>query len=257
MKDKLIPILITALILLGLISAGLWSQIGELEGNEKKEPEIKVVAETEKEIESVNPKATDKKILGAEKQAKILEEPLAVKGEENAPVIIVEFSEYLCPFCAEYAGFDAVPARPIDQGKTLQKIINNYVEQGKVKYIFRDFPVHGQKAKDISQAAYCAGEQEKYWEFHDFLFKNQTKLYESDNLSEDLKKISQELSLNNDQLSACLSSERFTKEIDQNYDLGKNVGVTGTPTFFINGRKLVGAQPYQTFEKIIEEELKK
>lgn len=96
-----------------------------------------------------------------------------VKGSEEAPIVMVEFTDYQCPYCAEYVGVDVIPSRPIDQGQSYQQIIENYVDTGKVKYILRDLTLHGPTASKVAQAARCAGDQGKYWEMHDKLFQEQ------------------------------------------------------------------------------------
>ncbi len=109
----------------------------------------------------------------------IIKDPIIVKGSEEAEITVVEFTDYECPFCAEYAGFNAIPSRPIDEGKTYQRLYENYIETGKVKYILRDLPLHGPTAIKTAEAARCAGDQEKYWEMHDKLFEKQAEWSEA------------------------------------------------------------------------------
>lgn len=194
-------------------------------------------------------------VLGEEQIIKIETGTVAVKGKDDAPITIVEFSEYLCPYCAEYVGFDSVPSRPIDEEETYQQIIRDYVDTGKARYIFRDFPVHGEKAKEIAEAAYCAGEQDEYWQYHDLLFEKQADLYETEDLEGLLETLASEINLDSEGFSSCLADNEFGKVIEDNYQLGQSVGVSGTPTFFINGQKLVGAQPFANFKMIIDAEL--
>ena len=196
-------------------------------------------------------------ILGKEDINKIESGGAAVKGKDDTPITIVEFSEYLCPYCAEYVGFDSVPSKPIDEEKTYQQIIKDYVDTGKVRYIFRDFPVHGEKAKAIAEAAYCAGEQDEYWQYHDLLFERQRELYETEDLRSLLETLALGMNLDVEGFSSCLADNEFGKVIDDNYQLGQSVGVGGTPTFFINGQKITGAQPFANFKRIIDAELAK
>jgi protein-disulfide isomerase len=161
-----------------------------------------------------------------------------VLGNANAKVTIVEFSEYLCPFCGRFAR------------DTLPLIKANYIDTGKVKFYFRDFIVHS-AAKLASEASKCARDQGKYWEYGEVLFNNQSAL-----TSEDLKAYAATLGLNTAQFNACLDSGKYAAEVDKDTSDGEAYGVTGTPTFFINGDKLVGAQPYATFQQAIEEALK-
>jgi protein-disulfide isomerase len=161
-----------------------------------------------------------------------------VKGPANAPVTIVAFSDFECPFCSR-----VVP--------TLKQIEDQY--QGKVKVAFRNqpLPMHA-NAKAAAAAALAAHEQGKFWEMHDKLFANQRAL---DRAS--LDKYAQELGLNVDKFKAALDSNKFAQQIEADAADAGRLGATGTPTFFINGRTLVGAQPFDAFKRVIDEELKK
>jgi protein-disulfide isomerase/plastocyanin len=160
----------------------------------------------------------------------------AVKGDVNAPVTIIEFSEYECPFCKKY----------VDE--TYSKIVKNYVDTGKVKYIFRDFPLNfHQHAQKAAEAAECAGEQDQYWEMHDTLFANQDSLTVAS-----LKQYAQDIGLNQADFDQCLDSGMMEEEVQKDLVEGQSYGVSGTPAFFINGKMLSGAQPYEVFEQEIE-----
>jgi protein-disulfide isomerase len=110
----------------------------------------------------------------------LIADPAIVKGSDEAPIVLVEFTDYECPFCAEYVGVDAIPSRPIDQGQTYKQILENYVNTGKVKYILKDLALHGPTASTVAQSARCAGDQGKYWEMHDKLFENQVAWSEAE-----------------------------------------------------------------------------
>jgi len=160
------------------------------------------------------------------------------KGPKSAPILLVEFSEFQCPFCKR--------TRP-----TLDKILNKY--GSKVRYIFRDFPLSFHKqAKSAANAANCAQEQGKYWEFFEQLWKSQGK-----HSNEKLIEIGQGIGLSMSPFKACVESEKYFSEIDKDQKAGSEMGVTGTPAYFVNGVFLSGAQPYERFEEIIEEELAK
>ena len=162
----------------------------------------------------------------------------AVKGDENAPVTIIEFSDYECPFCKRF--FE----------QTYPQIVD-YIEAGKVKYVFRDFPLgfHA-NAKPAAIAAECAGEQGKYYEMHDLLFQNQDSLN-----TENYKKWAGELGLDQAQFDECVDTEKYADEVDQDLSDGQSYGVSGTPAFFINGVLISGAQPFEVFKQAIEAEL--
>lgn len=161
------------------------------------------------------------------------------QGPANAPITIVEFSEFQCPFCKR--------TRP-----TLKKVMETY--SGKVRYVFRDFPLSFHKeARDAATAANCAHEQKKYWEFNEKLFENQDKL--GDELYQQTAK---ELSLDMAAFDKCFADKKKANvEIDNDQNQGQDVGVSGTPAYFINGKFLSGAQPFEAFKEIIDEELAK
>ena len=128
----------------------------------------------------------------------------------------------------------------------------------KIRYIFRDYPLpfhqHGQ---NTAQAARCAGEQEKYWQYHDKLFAEKDRWAIEGDSAEVLISFSTELGLDNIRFKDCLNSGKYSQAVKDDFALGQKVGVSGTPTFFINGQKLVGAQPFESFKAIIEKELNK
>ena len=164
-----------------------------------------------------------------------------VLGDEDAKVTIIEFSDYECPFCGRFVT------------GAMAELKEKYVETGKVKYVFRDFPLgFHQKAQKAAEAAECAGDQEKYWEMHDKLFEN-SKALEVDQL----KQYAADLGLNTGTFNSCLDEGTHEAEVKKDFGDGVKAGVSGTPSFFINGQKLVGAQPFAKFEEIIEAELAK
>lgn len=167
-----------------------------------------------------------------------------VKGNKNAPVTILEFSDYQCPFCGRYFK------------ETLPLIIKNYVDTGKVKLAFMDFPLDfHENAQKAAEAARCFREQKSdlgYWSYHDKLFGNQESLSE-----ENYKKWAKELGADENKFVSCLDSGKYEKAVKDDMDYGQSIGVSGTPAFFVNGKFVSGAQPYSVFESIIREELNK
>ena len=155
-------------------------------------------------------------------------------GDENADIVIVGYSSYSCPFSKRFTV------------ETLPKIMENF----SVKYVFKDFPVHGEPSIKAHEAAYCAAEQGKYWEYHDILFERQSEW------RGDLSKLidyAELLQLDTDEFKACLDSGKYREEVLKDREEGSKLGVKGTPTLFINGKKIVGAQPYRVFEEAIKE----
>ncbi len=165
-----------------------------------------------------------------------------MKGDADAPVTIVEFSDYECPFCG----------RHIEQ--VYPQLIENYIDTGKVKYVYRDFPLSFHpNAFPAAVAANCARDQsddETYFEYHDILFANQTEL-----IPENFVAWAEELNLDAGEFQTCLDSGKFDEEIEQDIADGSKYGVSGTPGFFVNGWFIKGAFPYEAFEQIIEDEL--
>ncbi len=159
------------------------------------------------------------------------------KGPASAPVTIVEFSDFECPYC-------------VRAQESLKEVLAAY--PGKIRLVYRDYPLpmHA-KAPKAAEAAHCAGDQGKYWEMHDQLFANHQKLDVPD-----LKDHARAVGLDAAKFDECLDSGAKAKEVEKHQKAGEDAGVTGTPAFFINGRPLHGAQPADAFRRIIDEELK-
>jgi protein-disulfide isomerase len=161
------------------------------------------------------------------------------KGPAGAPVTIVEFSDFECPFCRALF-------------PTLQRIEEDYKDQLRVVYL--QFPLVSMhtRARKAAEASLCAYEQNKFWQLHDAMFNDQQNL-----TVDDLKKKASKLSLDMKSFNECLDSDKYLAEIQSDVAEGVRVGVGGTPAMFINGRLLVGAQPYSDIQKIIEDELRR
>ncbi len=161
-----------------------------------------------------------------------------IRGDFNAPVTLVEFSDFQCPFCGRHE-------------PTLNKILNDYPKQ--VRLVYKHFPLpfhqYGQKAAEASE---CADEQGKFWEYHDKLFENQ-----SDFSIDNFKKWAADLKLNTGQFNSCLDSGKYTNKVQADYQEGAQKGVNGTPATFINGQMISGALPYGSFQQVIDSILKK
>lgn len=172
-------------------------------------------------------------------------------GPAKAKVLIIEFSDFQCPFCRSF------------WRETLGQIKSQYIDSGKsVKFVLRDFPLTSihPLAQKYAEAAECAGDQNKYWEMHDKIFEEQEKLGQgtiSAYSVNDVKKWAQELGLNVLEFNQCLDSGKYAAEVKKDFEDGSRAGANGTPTIFINGRILVGAQPFENFKAIIDEELQK
>ena len=161
----------------------------------------------------------------------------AVLGDKNAPVTIIEFSDYQCPFCGRF------------WSETLPQIKKDYIDTGKVKLVFRDFPltsIHpmAQKASEAVECVREKGGDSAYYKMHDKVFANQASLS-----NDNLKKWAKELGYD---ISNCLDSGKFASEVTKDSTDAQAAGGRGTPYFVINGQALSGAQPYQNFKAVID-----
>jgi protein-disulfide isomerase len=159
------------------------------------------------------------------------------RGPENAPVTLVEFSDFQCPYCGRVQS-------------VLQKIRETYKDQ--VKLVYKDFPLpqlHPQAPK-AAEAARCAREQDKYWDYHDRLFQDAKDL-----TPDKLKRYAADLQLDTAAFDACLDSGKYAAAVRQDMAQGAELGVNSTPSFFVNGRFLSGAQPFSAFQALIDEVL--
>jgi len=155
---------------------------------------------------------------------------------EGSEIVLVEFSDYQCPFCKR--------VRP-----TVWKLVDEY--DGKIKYVFMDFPLSfHREARKAHEAAHCAGEQGKYFDFNKKVFADQRKMS-----VDDLKAHAKEVGLDTEKFDQCLDSGKYADRIQQSIVKGAAAGVSGTPAFFINGILISGAQPYSSFKEVIESEL--
>lgn len=169
----------------------------------------------------------------------------ATKGVLNAKVTIIEYSDYQCPVCGYFA-------------KTYEPLLDEYIEAGKVRFIYKDFAFLGQESHWAAEAAKCAAEQDRFWEYHDKLFWSQRGENEGAFSKANLKKFARELGLNAQAFDECLDSGRYAEAVDQETKEGRARGVNGTPTFFINGRELRGMpRSFAELRNMIEEELSK
>jgi protein-disulfide isomerase len=169
------------------------------------------------------------------------------KGDKNAKLTLIEFTDIQWPFCGKYVR------------ETFPQIEQEYIKTGKVKYVFRDFPLDFHKdAFKAAEALHCAGEQDRFWEMHSLVFKNQTAIAQSD-----LAKHAQTLGLDLSKFQQCLDKGKYAAQIRSNIEDGKKAGVTGTPTFLLGVtvpndprvkvlKILVGAKPYASFKEAID-----
>ncbi len=240
---NLTPVLVILLIVASFLIGSLYTKVQLLEKG------VTTVAGAQAPTNNQPPTAappTPKKGV-----ASIDDDP--VLGDKNAPVTIVEFSDYECPFCKRHFT------------ETHPQLVKNYIDTGKAKLVFRDFPLsfHDPMATKEAVAANCAKEQggdKKYFEFHDEIFKRTTS---NGNGLDDtkIKSIATDLSLNIDTFNTCLSNKAMEDEVKKDITDGTAAGASGTPTFLIGkttndgkveGDLVVGAQPFAAFQAVID-----
>lgn len=245
--------LVGFLMVVSFVIGSLWTKVAYLE-------KVKTVGSSNTALAANNPSAAAPQAPQAAptedlspKNVSVDDDP--VLGDKNAPVTVIDFSDYECPFCKRY--FD----------DTFSQIKKDYIDTGKIKYVYRDLPLsfHANAHKE-AQAAECAREQGGdvvYYKYHDEIFKRTTSNGTGLALTE-LSVIAKDLGLSGTALQSCLDSDKYKAEVDKDLADATSVGATGTPTFFIGksspdgvitGTKIVGAQPYSVFQAEIDKQL--
>ena len=173
-------------------------------------------------------------------------------GNKDAKVTVIEFSDFQCPFCRRYFT------------QTFEQVKKNYIDTNKIRYVYRDYPLpFHPAAMPYAEAADCANEQGKFWEFHDMIYNEQNKQGAGtvEYIGADaVKKIAVSLGLDAAKFNSCFDSGKYKDEVNKDMAAGSTAGVSGTPTFFIGSEKkgyvaLVGAQPYAAFQTALDAEL--
>lgn len=159
------------------------------------------------------------------------------RGADDAKVTIIEFSDFRCGFCGRFAR------------ETLQPLLDSY-DEGEVQFAYRDFVIFGQASYEAALAAECAHDQDRFWEFHDLIFANQQGLGRDTYVS-----WAGDLEMDVETFTSCYDGQTHRDEITADLEVAQSLGLTGTPTFFINGRAVSGAQPLEVFKQIIDAEL--
>ena len=173
-----------------------------------------------------------------------------ILGDPNAPVTLIEFGDYQCHFCN------------VHFHNTEHRLLEKFINTGKVKMIFKDFTIIGSDSVDAAHGTHCANDQGKFWKYHDILYNNWTGENNGWASSDNLLRFAQEIELDIDQWSDCMIDEKYSQIISNSNKDARELGITGTPAFFVIGpdnniTRISGAQPYESFEKIFNSELKK
>jgi protein-disulfide isomerase len=249
-KSTFNGLIITIIIAIGIASFFGGTYISNLDSNQISQEELdNAIAKLELKILQ-NKLPPNQPIT----ELKISADNDPIIGNSNAPITIIEFSDFQCPFCAKF------------HIQTLPKIMDEYIKEGKVKLVFRDFPIQSIHSNALlaSVAAECANEQGKFKEMHDKLFENQNEWSskDTDNLIILFNQYSLEMGIEKEKFDSCLKNEKYIKEIQKDLDDGRTYGVSGTPGFFIGNDEigfieLKGAHPFENFKNVIDTQLKK
>lgn len=164
-------------------------------------------------------------------------------GDANAKITIVEFGDYQCTYCHLF------------HENTKDALLQQYVNTGKVNFVFRDFPLNGPDSVLAADAAYCAGDQDKYWQYHDELYKNWAGEKTGWVNQKSLDKFATTVGLDLGKFDKCVSDKKYEQKVMDNYNFGQRIGIDGTPSFIVfsgkQATKIVGAQPISVFDQVL------
>lgn len=221
---------------------------GYFVGSETDEPEKIILSDAKDTLDTTNPQPLSQQENNRPVFVSVDDDP--VMGNPNAQITIIEFSDFQCPFCARF------------HSNTLPLIEENYVSSGKVKFVYRDFPIQSihLNALPAAIAAECADDQGKFWEYHDVLFANQNNWegLESSATIAAFKQYAIQLDLSLDVFNLCLETGKHFGEVNADLQDGRTYGVAGTPGFFIGNdqigyTKVEGAKPYAIFQDVLDQ----
>lgn len=230
-----IPLIIAAVLIfvIGGALGGMFVKIQYLEGKVSGVNTAAAPAAPTQPQQPSAPSSVDVKVTAAD----------PVLGDPNAKVTVVNFSDFQCPYCEKF--YTDVES----------KIIKEYVDTGKVKYVFKNLAFLGQESKDAANAALCAKEQNKFWEYHGKLFNSQKGENQQAFVIDNLKKFAVDLSLNSDQFNKCLDAEKYNAQVEADIAEAARIGFQSTPSTAVGKVPIIGAQPFEQFKAVIEAQL--
>lgn len=170
------------------------------------------------------------------------DDPFA-RGDVDAPVVMVAWSDYHCPFCGQWVR------------ETQPELVEDYVETGELRIEWREFPYLGEDSTTLAHAAYAAGQQDLFWEFHEDYFAEEREQHSGADLEAEIDEIADETGLDSEQLRDDMDTTEAEEHTQADFDAGQELGINGTPAFFVNGEPVLGAQPTPTFVEAIESAL--
>ena len=249
-KSTFNVLIITIIITIGITSFLGGSYISNLDSNQISQEELDAT------IAKLELKILQNKLPANQPIAelKISADNDPIIGNSNAPITIIEFSDFQCPFCAKF------------HIQTLPKIMDEYIKEGKVKLVFRDFPIQSIHSNALlaSVAAECANEEGKFKEMHDKLFENQNEWNNknTDDVIILFNQYSSEMGIEKEKFDSCIKNGKYIKEIQKDLEDGRTYGISGTPGFFIGNNEigfieLKGAHPFENFKNVIDTQLEK
>jgi protein-disulfide isomerase len=165
-------------------------------------------------------------------------------GNKDAKVTVVEYADYQCPFCEKW------------YTNVMSELKSKYINSGKIKFVFQDFAFLGADSNTAAEATHCAADQNKFWQYHDYLFTHQGQEGSGWATADHQKEFAKAVGLNTSQFNQCLDSGKYKQQVLDETAAGKTYGVSGTPTVFVNGKILVGAQPASALTALIDAALK-
>jgi len=186
--------------------------------------------------------SNDSKILTSEK---LIKNGSPIMGNTDAPITILEWGDYQCTYCYKF------------HQNTLNTINSEFIKTGKIKIIFKDFPLNGYDSQLAAEASYCAQYQQKYWEYHNELYKNWGGERTGWITRDSLIKFAEKIELNIEKFNECLDNNKYQNKVNEMYDFGKEIGIDATPSFLVfNDQKIIkirGNQPLEVFLKTFDE----
>lgn len=227
------PIIGAAMLVLGLL-VGFYGRPFVLAGNQSDAGSAPPVV-----IPTADNSAAQEKLMES-----VVAQTRHFKGDPNAPVTIIEFADFQCPFCGRFFA------------QTEPQINEQYIQSGKVRLGYFHFAFLGPESNWAAEAAECASDQDKFWEYHDKLYSSQSGENQGAFNKDNLKKLAEELKLDTNAFNECLDSGKYTQLVQDDSNFSSSIGVRSTPTFLINGQAVIGAQPYEIFQQTIESLLK-
>ena len=237
-----VPIVALVALLIGL-AGGYFFRYTTENGGKNQEAPAAVVATAE----PIDPQAALPETPPADMEARrqalmdaLIAQTKHFKGSPDAPVTILEFSDFQCPYCGRF--FQSVEPQIDEQ----------YIAKGKVRIGYIHFAFLGPESFAAAEASECAADQNAFWEYHDKLFNSQNGENRGAFSKDNLKQFAADLGLDTAIFNQCLDSGKYTEYVQSQVDMGQQIGVQSTPTFLVNGQAVVGAQPFETFQQAIE-----